>query len=79
MLRGRVVAELDPATVTPAELGSYMTGADGMTLDGSLSRRIASARLARPAASAAVVAIVVSSIALLIAGKSPITAFKAMW
>jgi simple sugar transport system ATP-binding protein len=29
MLRGRVVAELDPAAVTPAELGSYMTGADG--------------------------------------------------
>jgi simple sugar transport system ATP-binding protein len=27
MLRGRVVAELDPSTVTPAELGSYMTGA----------------------------------------------------
>jgi general nucleoside transport system ATP-binding protein len=27
MLRGRVVAELDPATVTPADLGSYMTGA----------------------------------------------------
>jgi simple sugar transport system ATP-binding protein len=27
MLRGRVVAELDPATVTPTEVGSYMTGA----------------------------------------------------
>jgi simple sugar transport system ATP-binding protein len=27
MLRGRVVAELDPTTVSPAELGSYMTGA----------------------------------------------------
>jgi simple sugar transport system ATP-binding protein len=27
MLRGRIVAELDPATVTPADLGSYMTGA----------------------------------------------------
>jgi ABC-type uncharacterized transport system ATPase subunit len=27
MLRGRVVAEVDPATVTPVELGSYMTGA----------------------------------------------------
>lgn len=27
MLRGRVVAELDPSTVTPADLGSYMTGA----------------------------------------------------
>jgi simple sugar transport system ATP-binding protein len=31
MLRGRVVAELDPQTVTPAELGSYMTGAKGGT------------------------------------------------
>jgi ABC-type uncharacterized transport system ATPase subunit len=27
MLRGKVVAELDPAGVTPATLGSYMTGA----------------------------------------------------
>jgi simple sugar transport system ATP-binding protein len=29
MLRGRIVAELDPSTVTPSELGSYMTGAKG--------------------------------------------------
>jgi general nucleoside transport system ATP-binding protein len=29
MLRGQVVTELDPATVTPADLGSYMTGARG--------------------------------------------------
>lgn len=27
MLRGEIVAEVDPSTVTPAELGSYMTGA----------------------------------------------------
>ena len=27
MLRGRLVATLDPATVTPEELGSAMTGA----------------------------------------------------
>jgi ABC-type uncharacterized transport system ATPase subunit len=27
MLRGRLVARLDPATVTPRDLGSYMTGA----------------------------------------------------
>ena len=27
MLRGRFVAQLDPATVTPRDLGSYMTGA----------------------------------------------------
>ena len=27
ILRGRIVASLDPATVTPADLGSYMTGA----------------------------------------------------
>jgi simple sugar transport system ATP-binding protein len=27
ILRGRIVAELDPARVTPEELGSYMTGA----------------------------------------------------
>jgi simple sugar transport system ATP-binding protein len=29
MLRGRIVATLDPGTVTPEELGSYMTGARG--------------------------------------------------
>ncbi len=29
MLRGRIVAEVDPASVTPADLGSYMTGAAG--------------------------------------------------
>ena len=34
MLRGRVVAELDPATVTPSELGSYMTGARTAEEDG---------------------------------------------
>jgi simple sugar transport system ATP-binding protein len=27
MYRGRIVATLDPAAVTPEELGSYMTGA----------------------------------------------------
>ncbi|MBI5087646.1 MAG: ABC transporter ATP-binding protein, partial [Actinobacteria bacterium] len=34
MLRGRVVAELPP-TVTPAELGSYMTGVTSMPEDGT--------------------------------------------
>ena len=29
ILRGRIVASLDPATITPADLGSYMTGARG--------------------------------------------------
>ena len=27
ILRGRLVAQVDPKTVTPEELGSYMTGA----------------------------------------------------
>ena len=27
MLRGRLVATLDPATVTPEQLGGHMTGA----------------------------------------------------
>ena len=27
IFRGQIVATLDPATVTPADLGSYMTGA----------------------------------------------------
>ena len=29
MLRGRLVADADPATVTPEELGAAMTGAGG--------------------------------------------------
>ena len=29
MLRGRLVADADPATVTPEQLGAAMTGADG--------------------------------------------------
>ena len=29
ILRGRIVAEVDPATVTPEELGSAMTGRGG--------------------------------------------------
>ena len=31
ILRGHIVATLDPATVTPADLGSYMTGAKEVT------------------------------------------------
>ena len=30
LLRGKVVAELNPATTSPTELGSYMTGASGV-------------------------------------------------
>ena len=29
ILRGKLVATLDPATITPAQLGAHMTGADG--------------------------------------------------
>ena len=32
ILRGEIVARLDPATVTPADLGSYMTGARAGTV-----------------------------------------------
>jgi simple sugar transport system ATP-binding protein len=31
MLRGRIQAQLDPATVTPEELGTHMTGAGAAT------------------------------------------------
>ncbi len=75
MLRGRVVADLDPATVTPADLGSYMTG---VTNGGLLMfERIWRASLAPLAAAGA--AIIISSIALLISGNDPIDAFKEMW
>ena len=33
MLRGRIVAELDPATTTPRLLGGHMTGAAGEATD----------------------------------------------
>jgi len=36
MLRGRIVAELDPATVTPSDLGTYMTGANQQPANGRL-------------------------------------------
>ena len=80
MLRGRVVAELDPAQVTPAELGSYMTGAAterARRRELAVNRRIVGGILAPLLAAA--VAIIVSSIALLIADESPITAFQEMW
>jgi simple sugar transport system ATP-binding protein len=35
ILRGRIVAEVDPATVTPEQLGSAMTGADQGTQGGT--------------------------------------------
>ena len=35
MLRGAVVAELPPNEVTPAELGSYMTGVKSMVTSGA--------------------------------------------
>jgi general nucleoside transport system ATP-binding protein len=37
MLRGQLVADADPATVTPEELGAAMTGADGGTHAGEAS------------------------------------------
>jgi simple sugar transport system ATP-binding protein len=39
MLRGRLVADADPATVTPEELGSAMTGAAGAVDGGSRGPR----------------------------------------
>ena len=80
MLRGRVVAELDPAQVTPADLGSYMTGAateERRERGCTVNRRIVGGILAPLIAAA--VAIIVSSIALLIANENPITAFQEMW
>jgi hypothetical protein len=35
ILRGSLVAEVDPATVTPEQLGSAMTGASGETEEGA--------------------------------------------
>ena len=74
MLRGGIVAELDPSTVTPADLGSYMTGAKA----GPPDAREDLAGVARTVI-AAVAAILISSVALLISGNSPVEAFTEMW
>ena len=64
LLRGRLVAQVDPRTVTPQELGSAMTGAGEREV--KLVRRIALA-LAAPLL-AFVVAGVVASLVLLVSG-----------
>jgi general nucleoside transport system ATP-binding protein len=51
ILRGRIVARLDPQTVTPEELGTYMTGAAGAAGAGGTATRAAEG--ASPAGSAA--------------------------
>ena len=75
MLRGRVVAELDPAN---GDAGRSRFVHDRRPNGGLLMfERIWRASLAPLAAAAA--AIVISSIALLIAGHNPLDAFREMW
>ena len=52
MLRGRLVADADPATVTPEQLGSAMTGAGSVPRDVRTLRACAASRspLAAPRA-----------------------------
>ena len=79
MLRGRIVADLDPATVEPGRprrLHDRRTHA-GAATEADVSRKLLYG-VAAPVL-AAVVAVAVSSIALLIAGESPRTAFLEMW
>jgi ABC-type uncharacterized transport system ATPase subunit len=56
MFRGRIVATLDPAAVTPAELGAFMTGAAGSADSASSPGSAGPARSARPAGDSAEVA-----------------------
>ena len=81
MLRGRIVADLDPATVDQGDLGAYMTGAPDARRSERTERCVSRKLLYGVAAPvlAAVVAVAVSSIALLIAGESPRTTFLEMW
>ena len=81
MLRGPDRRRARPGDVTPAELGSYMTGVsatDDARREAGASLRIGGIARARCSPRAAR-RIVVSSIALLIAGKNPFTAFSEMW
>ena len=53
MLRGQLVADADPATVTPEELGAAMTGADGAAAGAGTAdsaRPVSRARMRRPVA-----------------------------
>ena len=65
LLRGRLVGDFDPQTVTPQELGSAMTGAGEVGSDPPQARR---ARPGGPAAVALVVAAIISSLVLLATG-----------
>jgi general nucleoside transport system ATP-binding protein len=53
ILRGRLVAEVDPSTVTPEELGSAMTGADSEASPPSSSRPSTGAGVREPRADSA--------------------------
>jgi simple sugar transport system ATP-binding protein len=49
MLRGRFVADADPATVTPEDLGSAMTGAGDVDAEGRLLTDASSDTASEPA------------------------------
>ena len=77
MLRGRLVATLDPATCTPEELGGHMTGAH---TDGgcgmSALRRLGPALFAPVLA--VVVALVISSVVMAALQVNPLEVFEVM-
>ena len=77
--RGRIVADADPATVTPEQLGLAMTGAQasGGAVNRFDVRRILPSVIAPVAA--ILLAAGISSLILLIAGKDPLDAFSAMF
>ncbi len=85
ILRGRLVATADPATVTPEELGAAMTGADGERLPrvscescpcGGAVNRIRTVLL--PPALAVLFAALLCAVALVISGDNPLTALTVM-
>ena len=81
MYRGRLVADADPATVTPEQLGLAMTGAEAGVGGGGMRRL--DVRRILPSLIAPVAAILlaagISSLVLLASGKDPFSAFAAMF
>ena len=78
LLRGRIVATLDPATLTPEVLGAHMTGAhDGARCGVTALSRLGRALVA-PAV-AVVLALLVSGLVVGALGLNPLTALAALF
>ena len=77
MLRGRLVATLDPATCTPEQLGGHMTGATARRVPHERRLRRLGPALLAPVL-AVVVALVISSLVMAALAVNPLDVFEVM-